>query len=307
MVLLLSSELTGTVDEACFELVSGEDPGRRNVVAVTVDRSADSFIDGWLGAGGSTDIRVLDVGTCTRSAVPRHADSTATQNVIQSVETGEDLSSILARIDVLVSEPVPAGEQRVVYVDSISDLLEYEGLGATLDFCDELGDLVRPHEFTTAVVRAGRHRHSRYQIVALSQRFDVTLSLDPEGAAGTWAIPSWCTGHDIDGTRSAALSVDDLYGLLSDRRCRLALHALYETDDSLSTIELATEMARLERPEADRPLSRMYTGLVHVHLPKLESYGVVSVDADGEAIRLQPLAQRLEPMLALTVRSDLRD
>ncbi len=254
-------------------------------------------------------MNVVDVGTGMRSVAAGRAAPTPSPNVIQSIGDARDLASIRARVEALVIEPVPPGERRFVYLDSATGLFEQAGLRAGLDFVAALRDLTR-RTGAIAFVRADRQAHSRYTFDVLSSLVDVTLAHSLEEAVEAWSVPSGRTAIAEAEAEAGATAprVDDRYGLLSARTRRLALHFLHAADGSMAMADLARAIADADPSGADgdpdTAFRRIYTGLVHVHLPVLEDHGVVSVDA-GDEIRLEEAAGRLEPLLALTARGDL--
>lgn len=303
LVLLLTDRRSGTVDEACVQLLSGDEASRRTVVAVTVDGSAEAFVDAWFehASGKRTDLNVVDVGTNMRSVTAEPDDATTSANVIRGVADVRDLDSVRTQLEQCLTEPVGPSQTGVVYLDSVTALLEQVGPRATFDFLADVRDLVEMTEFV-AFVRAVHQAQRRYPIDVLRSLFDVTLTFGPD--EGAWSVRSQPTAIDD----ASGPGIDDLFKLLSVRRRRLVLHFLRAADGPMATAELATRIAAAPTggdEDDGREMERIHTGLVHVQLPMLEDYGVVSVEAGGDEIRLGPTAERLEPLLALTMRNDL--
>lgn len=309
-ILVLSPRSDGSVDEACLRLLAGDEPRRRNVVALTFDRSAEVFIDAWIDHVGvkPADMSIVDVGADARSVAAGSAAPSASRNVVRSVGDTRDLATIRRHVEELLTEPTASDETRLFYLDSLTAVLREVGLQAALDFLDDVGGLVGRTE-CVGFVRADRSVHSDHTINVTGTLVDTILEFEEEGGMGSWSIEGGrCAVEGFDESGSTS-SIDGLFELLSDRRRRLALHCLSEAEEPLAPLDIATRIAGIEPPGNDSPqneaLERIYTGLVHVHLPKLEAHGVVSVDADGEAIRLGESAERLEPLLAIAVTGDL--
>lgn len=295
-------------DEACLRLLGGDAPQRREVVALTTARSAQSFIDSWIDHVGvrPADVSVVDVGTDARSVGAEAADRSPSRNVVRPVGDLGDLDVICTHLEELLAEPTGADATRLFYLDSLSTEFREVGLAATIGFLLEVVDLVRLTG-SYGFVRVDPSAHSGHAIEAMTTLADVMLGAD---AGGRWTIRTGrraVTG--LDGG-DAALPLDDLFELLADRRRRLVVHYLCEAEGPMAPLALARRIARAERPGEEPPrdeaLKRIYTGLVHVHLPKLDEHGVVSVDADDGSIRLGDATEHLQPLLALTVTDDLK-
>lgn len=104
------------------------------------------------------------------------------------------------------------------------------------------------------------------------------------------------TEHEQDARRETDLlgPVDDeVIATLADEERRVVLYFLRE-HGSASLSELAdvvTGWTRTERGVASpEDRDRVRAALHHVHLPKLESVGLVSYDADSQTVRPQSLS-----------------
>lgn len=310
-VLLLSRRSTDGVDEGCLRLLAGEDPGRRRVVAVTVDRSAGEFVDEWIGHAGEspTDLTVVDVGTGSRSVATEPPDPAGSRNVIRSVEDPGDVASILAVVADLVGEPVSTEETRVVYLDSLGPVLDAVGPRAAVEFVDDVGDLASRRDAVT-FVHADRDARSHHTVDALSGLADVVLRRERRDGEGAWIVLSGTRSVDPGEEDGGILPVDEVLELAAARPRRLALRHLREAEGSLAAVDLARRIAAVDAPEddleGDGEFQRVYAGLVHVHLPMLEAHGVVSTDADGREVRMRRSPDGLRQLLALTARNDFR-
>lgn len=303
-VLLLVPEFDAA-DAACLRLLVGDESPADRLVAVTVDGSGEAFVDAWVDRAGTdrTALRVVDVSTGMRSVTAGQATPSAAQNVIQSIEDERDLDSIRACVESLVGEPAGSGDPRTIYLDSLDALLEEAGSRATFDLVDDLSALARLAD-GIAFVRVDPSDRTRHTIRTLASLFDVTLRLEPDGRDATWTVqPARSTLDDhVDATPP---DLDELFRLLSVRHRRLALHRLLETDGPVSATDLAAWIADIDASDADLAVQRIYTGLVHVHLPMLEEHDVISMDDDGDTVRLRPTADRLGQLLALSAKGDL--
>lgn len=100
---------------------------------------------------------------------------------------------------------------------------------------------------------------------------------------------------------SDSIPPDLAFDLLGARRRRYVLYHLLETPEGATVDALAAAIARQERQEFDR----IETSLYHVHLPKLENAGVISV-TDDRVVPHGSIAA-LEPYLSLAADHDLPD
>lgn len=102
--------------------------------------------------------------------------------------------------------------------------------------------------------------------------------------------------------KARTLSKDDIYSMLSNRRRRLVLDYLRETEETVSVRDLSRAVAAMENGIDREELTykqrkRVYTSLHQTHLPKLDDVGVVVYDRDRGTISLTPLADELDSFL----------
>lgn len=88
----------------------------------------------------------------------------------------------------------------------------------------------------------------------------------------------------------ASPGIDAQFRALSTVERRQVLHVLAEVDTND-----AVDIGRFADPAAADPLLSMY----HVHLPKLEEMGLVSVDRERQSVRRGPNFDDIEPLLRL--------
>lgn len=99
---------------------------------------------------------------------------------------------------------------------------------------------------------------------------------------------------DVDA--SSNLSTEDIYGVLSNRRRRYAIHYLKQTDGPIDVSTLAEQVAAWENDKSPAELSsqerkRVYISLYQSHLPTLEKRGLVEYDEDRGIVELtEPIA-----------------
>ena len=122
-----------------------------------------------------------------------------------------------------------------------------------------------------------------------------------QGTRGKTNSPSQSRNVDgseleTDADESEAISLDEIYSVLRNRRRRFVLSELESPEESLKIGDLAEQIAAIEN---DKPRSavrskerkRVYISLYQSHLPKLDELGVVRYDADRGFVERGPQFQ----------------
>jgi len=96
--------------------------------------------------------------------------------------------------------------------------------------------------------------------------------------------------------------MDNVFGVLSNRRRRRVIEYLREGDGTATVGELAEHIASEEDGTPVRQLSssdrkRVYVSLYQNHLPVMEEASVIGYDENRETVRLLDGAAKLEPYL----------
>lgn len=99
----------------------------------------------------------------------------------------------------------------------------------------------------------------------------------------------------------AELSKETAFELLSDRRRRYVLHALFR-EEGVATLGEVT--SRLEAWDADAETVDIVEELRAVHLPEFEAAGVLAYYTASDVVELLGPAEDLRPYLELTERDD---
>jgi hypothetical protein len=98
--------------------------------------------------------------------------------------------------------------------------------------------------------------------------------------------------------RTDRADADRLFELLSHRRRRCILRALFRNEAPLSLTELVATVAAQEAADdahlEDELVERVRLSLCHIHLPKLANEGVVRYDAKRETVSLYVRGERAE-------------
>lgn len=125
---------------------------------------------------------------------------------------------------------------------------------------------------------------------------------------GPWGDPS----PDRTESPIEGLELDLVYDLLRNRRRRLILHFLTRSSTHTAPIgALATQIAAWEngKPVADvtsAERKRTYNTLQQSHLPRLQSAGIVDLDADAGTVSLAIDSGQLDVFLTFLPRSGSR-
>lgn len=97
------------------------------------------------------------------------------------------------------------------------------------------------------------------------------------------------TSTEVDGRRAEQPEIEETlrYRLLASDRRRIALRIIAERGEPVDLDDLATAVARRERPGddvEDGTETRVRISMHHVHVPKLAAAGVCTYDRDGSRV-----------------------
>ena len=107
-----------------------------------------------------------------------------------------------------------------------------------------------------------------------------------------------------------ALSRDEIFEILSNRRRRYVLHCLKQRDSEVALREMSEQVAAWE---TDKPVSeletaerkRVYTSLQQCHLPRMDEKGIVEFEQDGGVVELGEAAEDVDVYIEVTEAYDL--
>ncbi len=340
--LVLSPSAETTDGDGRLELLEGAARGDLRILAITCKQSAQSFVEGWRERFDTVpfDLALIDVGETTRSAtshsvaprstshsstpqantsktstsqantyrastVPADADEVSAQstaatsgNTIRAVADPAALEPILGMVDETLEQWAELDGNTVVYLDSLSPVLERTSLIAVVEFLATLSTTVRTAGASGYVCLDSPIDSTHTE--ALSAAVDARIDIAGNRVTNVEQIES---SDGID-----RLSVDTTFELLGDRRRRLVLYHLLETDLTIDVRTLARQIARAEggptEPSTVTDEKRVYTDLVNRHLPALAEAGVVDVDWSSNHVTLLEPVSALEPFLALAARRE---
>lgn len=103
----------------------------------------------------------------------------------------------------------------------------------------------------------------------------------------------------IAGSTDDELSATTIFELLANDRRRLAIQYLRRAVGAVPVSELGDYLSLAEGEHTADRYERICTGLVHLHIPKLESEGILAYDPELETVELLDAAAALDPYLDL--------
>lgn len=307
--LVLTPSREPAVDRALLEAIAGERPHERSVLAVTYGRTAESFVEAWREHVGvrPRNLGVVDVNGVTRAASATRAPESGVRNVVASVTAPDDPLAVLDAAEVFLDEW--DDDEPIVYLDSLTGLLQRVGMTRSIGFVDALDEWLESRE-CTGYVRLEKHSHDGWVGTVLGPRFDSVLDLAVDGEAWSWTTPPVTTNGDESVEEDTVQPpLDRVFDILGNRDRRLVLHALRQAARPLQVSEVAERVVAMKRADSDREvadeaLERTYVGLRHIHVPKLEQADMISVGPD-DTVQLREASRRVDSFLILTVAEDL--
>ena len=112
--------------------------------------------------------------------------------------------------------------------------------------------------------------------------------------------------HTHPASAPLAARADSIFGVLSNRRCRLALYRLSDAGTPLALADLAREITEDGARPGDSDIETLYQRLYHVDIPKLVESGLVVYDPDSNAVALSKIGEDLDAYLELVRRDERR-
>lgn len=111
---------------------------------------------------------------------------------------------------------------------------------------------------------------------------------------------------ESDEPAAQSLALDEIFEILKNERRRMVLEYLLEAEGTVEIGELSEALAARENDKSVREITsverkRVYVGLYQVHLPKMDSMGIVdfnksrgTIEARANIHRLTPYMDRIE-------------
>jgi hypothetical protein len=259
------------------------DPAETNVLAITSQRNPVEWLDAWEKHIGDlpTKMGVIRVGRALDSSVD--LDRSKHEGIslpLTSVERPGDLGELYTAITLYASEWLHTDQKTIIWLESLTPLLEHVGLQRTLDFVERLSDRLETLG-ATAYFRLDPAAHEDYTADLLRSAFDVTVESNESGEQPS-AVPD---------------------GVLAEPRRRAILRALQTANGSLPIEDGAARVAARENdrhPEGVEPIDARLVAidLQHAHLPKLAEAGLVEVDTERRVVSLNVPVERVDTYLS---------
>lgn len=298
---------TETVHEACLARADGCAPDT-HVLAVTTSKSADAFVDEWIAHRDRTpaDLVVFELGQSMRSTTGRSSTAGPEGGRSVAVASGDsgETDGVTAVVADLVDEWRDAAETPVVYLDSLSELLYTAGLAGTVDWLDGLGEELAANGWRV-LARIDGGRHDPRTLGLLGPVVDSVLELVVDGEQWSWVGRDGLLDDETKLKGESGPETDDVFDSLRTSHRRHVLQLLGRTNRPLTVGEIVEYVVETEYGGNGEPTeterSRVFTGLHHVHLPKLDRLGLISYDDATHTVVREPAARRVEPELLLSV------
>ncbi|MGA9402302.1 DUF7504 family protein [Haladaptatus sp.] len=254
------------------------------LVAVTYDRSADSFLRAWRRRTGTVPefVRIIEVGRTMRSTADESTmddsmadDSTAdtppderSARVVETVERPNDLDGVR---EAMASALAASDGETVLVFDSLTTPTEHVSLHEMIPFFNAVSNLLTDADAVGYFYCEESSDISAVDISAVAPfraLVDETVELN-----GTNDVARPQTPRD-------GPPLDTLFEALSSRRRRDVLRYLLDTEDAVDISELATAVARLGPGggSTHNQHRKYYSTLYQLHLPKLDSAGLIDYD-----------------------------
>lgn len=113
----------------------------------------------------------------------------------------------------------------------------------------------------------------------------------------------------LDQSETPSLSQDNVFAVLSSKRCRYVLFYLQTVESSAEVSSLVEAVAEWETGNPIDHVSedhrqRVLTSLRHAHLPKLSAMGLVEYDEAEDVVRRGPYVEQVETYLEIAAERD---
>ncbi len=107
-----------------------------------------------------------------------------------------------------------------------------------------------------------------------------------------------------------ALSRDEIFEILSNRRRRHVLHCLKQRHEEVDIGEVSEQVAAWETGKTVSDVGaaerkRVYTALQQCHLPRMDEKGIVRFERDGGVVELGETAEDIDIYMEITEQYDL--
>ncbi|WP_458204451.1 DUF7504 family protein [Haladaptatus sp. NG-SE-30] len=169
-----------------FDVLSQSSPSKRNVLIVSYRQGPDAWLADWRTHVGQfpADLGFVHVGETTRSAAAQTTGATRTPGAIQSpgkvvsaIGDPADLTGLGIQISEYLERWAHTDNQIVVYLDSLTALLQFVDINRVYRFLHVLGGRITSVD-GHAYYRLDPDAHKRQTIAILESLMDAAIDID---------------------------------------------------------------------------------------------------------------------------------
>ncbi len=272
--------LRGPHGETWGPIWDQRDPQGMNVLAITTRLDPIEWVDACEDQLGELPVKTgaIRLGTPVEPKTTDRSSHEAADLPLTAVERPSDLDELYTAINLYITEWLHTDQQTVIWLESLTPVIEHVGAKRTIDFVESLADRLRMTG-TVAYARIDPRDHDDHTLSLVGDAFDRVIEAEPAEAVA------------------------------ADSREETVLRAL-RTENELSMRAIAGRVAARENarhPEGRDPSNARLVeiDLYHARLPKLADAGLVAVDWTGRTVELAAAPARVDKLLAR--RNDQED
>lgn len=268
--------LRGPSEETWGPIWDQRDPRAMNVLAITTRLDPLEWIDACEMQLDELPVKTgaIRLGRSIDPATPSDHPSHETADLpLTAVERPSDLDELYTAINLYITEWLHTDQQTVIWLESLTPVIEHVGTKRTISFVESLAERLRMTD-AVAYVRVDPRDHDDNTLSLVGDAFDRVVEVESAG-------PSVAT----------------------DTREEAVLRTLRTAEGPISVGTIAGRVAANENarhPEGREPANARLVeiDLYHACLPKLADAGVVSVEWDRRVVELAVEPTRVDALLA---------
>lgn len=254
--------LRGPSEETWGPIWDQRDPRTMNVLAITTRLDPLEWVDACEGQLGELPVKTgaIRIGTPIDPATtPERPAHEGVDLPLTAVERPSDLAELYTAINLYITEWLHTDEQTVIWIESLTPVIEHVGTKRTVSFVEALAKRLRMTG-AIAYARVDPRDHDDHTLSLVGDAFDRVVEAGADEAA------------------------------VADSREERVLRVL-RTAERLSIETIAGRVAAGENarhPEGHEPANARLVAidLYHASLPKLADAGLVTVDWKGRTAEL---------------------
>lgn len=265
--------LRGPHEETWGPIWDQRDPQRMNVLAITTRLDPLEWVDACENQLGELPVKTgaIRLGTPIEPKTPDRASHETVDLPLTAVERPSDLDELYTAINLYISEWLHTDQGTVIWLESLTPVIEHVGTNRTITFIESLAERLRMTG-AIAYVRLDPRDHDDRTLSMIGDVFDRVVETERE------------EGVAADSREEAVLRTLGSEGLLSV--------------ETIAGRVAARENAR--HPEGREPTNARLVeiDLYHAWLPKLADAGLVAVDWSGRTVELAVTPAHVDRLLA---------